>query len=68
MIDKYGASTTLLNSLAVAKMHLGAFEEAETTLQEALTKSASDPDSLANIIIVSHHLSRSKEVINRFMR
>jgi Flp pilus assembly protein TadD len=49
-------------------MHLASFEEAETSLQEALTKSPSDPDSLANLIIVSHHLGRAKEVINRLMK
>lgn len=38
LVDKYGASATLLNGLAVAKMHQGAFEEAEGHLQEALTK------------------------------
>ena len=40
LIDKYGASSMLLNGLAVAKMQQGAFEEAETHLQEALTKVA----------------------------
>lgn len=58
----------LLNSLAVAKMHLSLFEEAETSLQEALNKSPSDADTLANLIVVSHHLHRSKEIINRFTR
>lgn len=38
LIDKYGGSAMLLNGLAVAKMHQGIFEEAETVLQEALTK------------------------------
>ena len=38
LIDKYGSSPMLLNGLAVSKMHQGLFEEAETHLQEALTK------------------------------
>eukprot|EP01041_Mallomonas_annulata_P005927 gene5927-11959_t len=38
LIDKYGASAMLLNGLAVSKMQQGQFEEAETHLQEALTK------------------------------
>ena len=38
LIDKYGGSAILLNGLAVSKMHQGAYEEAETALQEALTK------------------------------
>jgi Flp pilus assembly protein TadD len=38
LIDKYGGSALLLSGLAVAKMHQNQFEEAETLLQEALTK------------------------------
>jgi coatomer protein complex subunit epsilon len=57
-----------LTGLAVCKMHQGAFEEAETSLQEALTKSSSDADALANLIIVSHHLHRAPEVINRYFK
>jgi hypothetical protein len=37
-MDKYGASTVLLNGLAVSKMQQGLFEEAESHLMEALTK------------------------------
>lgn len=65
LIDKYGSSTMLLNGLAVSKMHLGLFEEAEVALQEALTKNGSDPDTLANLIVVAHHLHRSADVIKR---
>ena len=38
LIDKHGGSSMLLCGLAVAKMHLGQFEEAEARLQEALIK------------------------------
>ncbi len=38
LIDKHGGSALLLNGLAVAKMHLGQFEAAEGSLQEALIK------------------------------
>lgn len=38
LVDKYGGSALLLNGLAVAKMHQGQYEEAESYLQEALTK------------------------------
>jgi hypothetical protein len=37
-MDKYGGSMLLLNGIAVAKMQLGLFEEAETTLQDSLSK------------------------------
>lgn len=38
LIDKHGGSSMLLCGLAVSKMHLGQFEEAEARLQEALIK------------------------------
>lgn len=38
LIDKYSATAMLLNGLAAAKMQLNQFEEAETSLQEALNK------------------------------
>ncbi len=38
LVDKYGGSALLLNGLAVAKMHQGQYDEAESYLQEALTK------------------------------
>lgn len=68
LIDKYGATLLLLNGIAVAKMQLGLFEEAETSLQDSLAKNPSDPDALANLIVVSHHLDRSPEVINRYYK
>eukprot|EP00981_Chlorochromonas_danica_P007863 scaffold1885_cov161-Ochromonas_danica.AAC.6 len=67
LIDKYGGSITLLNGLAVAKMHLGLFDEAEVALKEAIAKAPADPDSLANLITVSYHLQRPQEVINRYL-
>jgi len=56
-----------LTGLAVSKMHLGAFEEAETVLQESLSKNQSDADTLANIIVVSQHLQRPAEVVTRYL-
>lgn len=87
MIDKYTGSAMLYNGLAVAKMHGGHFEEAEASLQEAITKVCSmvfpgscmiicalvfqapgDPDTLANLIVVSHHLQKPENVINRYLK
>lgn len=38
LIDKYGSSPSLLNGLAVSRMHLQQWDEAEGTLKEAITK------------------------------
>eukprot|EP01038_Epipyxis_sp_PR26KG_P008293 gene8293-11223_t len=67
LIDKYGGSSSLLNGLAASKMHQNQFEEAESTLQEALTKAPGDPDTLANLIIAGYQLQRPPEVINRYL-
>jgi coatomer subunit epsilon len=67
LIDKYGATSMLLNGLAVSKMHQGYFEEAEANLNEALTKSPNDPDTLANLITVSHHLKKGDDIIGRLL-
>ena len=48
-------------------MHQGAFEEAETLLQEALTKAPSDPDTLANLITVTQHLDKAPEISTRLL-
>jgi coatomer protein complex subunit epsilon len=67
LIDKHTGTCMLLNGLAVAKMSGGHWEEAETLLQEALTKAQADADSLANLICCSQHLNRAPEVIARYM-
>ncbi len=66
--DKHGPSPMLLNGLAGAKMHCGEYAEAETLLQESLSKSAGDAETLANLIVVSQHLRRSEDVINRYVK
>lgn len=68
LTDKYGGSPMLLNGLAVANMHAGNFGQAETLLQEALTKAPSDADSLANLIVAMQHLNRTPEVVARTIR
>jgi coatomer subunit epsilon len=50
LIDKYHASPMLLNGAAVAKMHLGEWQEAEASLVEASSKGGSSADTLINLI------------------
>jgi len=65
--EKYGASVSLLTSLAVAEMSQNMFEAAEGHLQQALTKDSSNADALANLIAVSYHLAKGPEVIARLV-
>merc|ERR1740138_112070 len=48
--EKYSMSLMLTNGMALAYLHMGKYDEAERLLQEALSKSASDADTLANMV------------------
>ncbi|KAG8458946.1 hypothetical protein KFE25_004280 [Diacronema lutheri] len=63
--EKYGPSTLLLNNLAACNMLLGKFDDAEHNLGEALSKSATDPTTLANALVCMQHLKKAPEVIAR---
>jgi len=56
--DKYAWTSTLYNGLATCNMQMGRWEEAESTLMEALNKDAKDPDTLANMITCALHMGK----------
>merc|ERR1712032_4242 len=66
LIDKFGSSLTLLNGLAVAKMHQKDYDEAQKRLQEALGKKSDDADALINLITCSAHMGKEEKEINRY--
>lgn len=49
----------LYNGRAVCAMKAGDYEEAERDLQEAFSKDAKDPDTLANLITAGLHLGKN---------
>lgn len=63
--EKYTMSVMLLNAMAVCQMHMGRFDEAERLLQDALSKSSNDPNSMANLIVCMQHLRKTTEA-NRY--
>lgn len=65
LMDKYTASCVLLNGQAVAEMQQGNWAKAEELLNDSLSKTPSDPDSLANLVVVQQHLQRPVELVNR---
>jgi|TARA_B110000208_G_C11789570_1_gene436964 coatomer protein complex subunit epsilon len=65
LMDKYDASVMLLNSIAVAYMHMGQYEEAEKELMNAIGKNPSDADTLVNLICCFRHTGKSAEVVQR---
>ncbi|KAJ1963413.1 hypothetical protein GGI12_002067 [Dipsacomyces acuminosporus] len=61
------STVRLLNALAVTKMHLAQFPEAEGLLQEALGKDSNDPDTLANLIVCANLTSKPLEIKSRYL-
>ena len=59
-------SLMLTNGMALANMHMGKYDEAERLLQEGLGKSASDVNTLSNMVVTMHYLRKPQEVINRY--
>lgn len=46
-------------------MQQGNYAKAEQLLNDSLSKSPSDADSLANLVVVQQHLQRPVELVNR---
>jgi len=65
LIEKYGATSLLLNGLAVCNMHLRKFSDAEKNLLQSLEKDSSNPDTIANLIACYEQQSKAPEVISR---
>jgi len=64
--EKYNTSIMLLNAMALCNLHMGRLEEAERLLQDALSKSANDATTLANLVVCSQHLHKPDEMVARY--
>lgn len=67
LADKFGDTVILLNGLALCQILAGQYQEAETSLLNALGKKSNDPDTLINLITVAQHTRKSKDTIQRYM-
>jgi len=64
--EKYNMSPMLTNGMAMCNMALGRFDEAERLLQDTLSKSATDADTLANVVVCMSHLQKPQEQVARY--
>lgn len=65
--ERYGSTPVILNGQASASIGMGRWGDAESFLQESLDLDSNNPDTLVNLIMVSEHLGKPTEVINRLM-
>jgi len=67
MMDKQGSTAVLLNGQAVSFIAQGKYPEAEAALSEALEKDPNNPETLVNLIVLSHLTGKQPEVSNRYL-
>jgi coatomer protein complex subunit epsilon len=60
-------SLLLTNGMALANLHMGKYDEAERLLQEGLGKSATDVNTLANMVVTMHFLRKPFDVTSRYV-
>ena len=67
LIEKFGETSILMNGIANIALQEAKFQEAETSLLNALSKKSNDADTLVNLISCSHHLHKQKEMVARYV-
>eukprot|EP01125_Pyxidicula_operculata_P012166 TRINITY_DN3991_c0_g1_i2.p1 TRINITY_DN3991_c0_g1~~TRINITY_DN3991_c0_g1_i2.p1 ORF type:complete len:261 (-),score=69.65 TRINITY_DN3991_c0_g1_i2:78-860(-) len=68
LIERYGASSLLLNGLGVAYMAQGNFEMAEKVLMDGLLSDNKMSACRINLYVVSQHLNRPQDKLKRDLR
>ncbi|KAI1718128.1 coatomer epsilon subunit domain-containing protein [Ditylenchus destructor] len=67
MIDKYGATPSLLISQAACLIQQQKYEDAEQLLQDAQQRDRDNPEVLVGLVVVSEFLGKPFEVTNRYI-
>eukprot|EP00794_Sanderia_malayensis_P010153 gene10153-11190_t len=67
LADKYTPTVMLLNGQAACYMCMNRFEDAESSLQEALERDSNNSTTLINLAVLSQHIGKQPEVSNRYV-
>lgn len=65
--EKNQPTPMLLNGQAICQLGQEYYEEAESSLREALTKKHNDYDALVNMMVLSHLSGKGSEVVARYL-
>ena len=63
LMDKFDPTVMLMNSLAVCKLHMEQYPEADELLQSALEENPDDVDTIVNSIVVGRHMNKPEEEV-----
>jgi len=67
LADKYTPTVALLNGQAACYIRMGKFEDAESSLQEAIERDSHNAETLINMSLLAQYLGKSPEVSSRLV-
>jgi len=67
MIEKFGATPSLLVSQAACLIQQQKYEDAEKLLQDAMQRDSGNPEAIIGLLVASQFLAKSAEVTNRYI-
>lgn len=66
LLERHGATDSILNGMAVCHMAMGKADESERVLKEALTKNPNCASTLINVICSSKYKNKPAELVSRY--
>lgn len=66
LLERHGATDSILNGMAVCHLAMGKSDESERVLKEALTKNPNCATTLINVICSSKYVNKPAELVSRY--